>query len=216
MTAEAIPRTGRLVRTTSTTKKCRIRHRFRPQETRADHRAGTFRASGATAPPSETGTDIGRTIAASEMTDTMGYAPHSSPRPLSNIKFLLRFALYPVRTRRAFPGAFVAWCRRVPFGSARRPLDPTTAAVGTLRARACAHRSGMVAFPDPDGRRGPSPGTAGARPACARNGPTEAPLPFGCPRIHFGGPRDHPGNFILLESSRKSVFVRHGAENVRW
>ena len=204
MTAEAIPRTGRLVRTTSTTKKCRIRHRFRPQETRADHRAGTFRASGATAPPSETGTDISRTIAASEMTDTMGYAPHSSPRPLSNIKFLLRFALYPVRTRRAFPGAFVAWCRRVPFGSARRPLDPTTAAVGTLRARACAHRSGMVAFPDPDGRRGPS-----------QESRSEARVRPERPRSLAGGPEStlgvlpgHPGGFIPLKSTQILKIVR--------
>ena len=77
MSDEAILRTGRPGRTSSATKKCRIRHRFRPQDNRADHHAGTFRASGATAPPSETRTDIGRTIAASEMTDGMGYAPHS-------------------------------------------------------------------------------------------------------------------------------------------
>ena len=87
MSDEAILRTGRPGRTSSATKKCRIRHRFRPQDNRADHHAGTFRASGATAPPSETRTDIGRTIAASEMTDGMGYAPHSSPTPLSNIRF---------------------------------------------------------------------------------------------------------------------------------
>ena len=87
ITVEAIPRTGRPVRTTSATKKSRMRHRFRPQDNRADHHAGTSRASGATAPPSETGTDIGRTIAASEVADTMGYAPHSPPIPLCNIKF---------------------------------------------------------------------------------------------------------------------------------
>ena len=87
MSDEAILRTGRPGRTSSATKKCRIRHRFRPQDNRADHHAGTFRASGATASPSETRTDIGRTIAASEVADTMGCAPHSSPIPLCNIKF---------------------------------------------------------------------------------------------------------------------------------
>ena len=113
------------------------------------------------------------------------------------------FALYLVRTRRAsFPGFFVASRRR--FGSARQPLDPTTAAVGTLRARACAHRSGMVAFPDPDGRRGPS-----------QESRSEARVRPERPRSLAGGPEStlgvlpgHPGGFIPLKSTQILKIVR--------
>ena len=156
------------MRTTSATKESRIRHRSRPPDDRADHRGGTFRASGATVPPPETGPDIGRTIAASEVTDTMGYAPHSSPTPRSNIKILTH----------------VCSLARPHSTCLRRVVPPCPLRVRPTTPRRHDSRRRESTGPCVHARIGPEwppsqtptvvtglARTTGARSACARNGP---------------------------------------------